>query len=162
MNLEPMLALGKGLYAWATPDQQSVLKLQMFEALWPNLMDYEGSSDFHCTLVYCKDAGAAVPEAVEAVVDAGVPTSNCAATPAVWIDHKGRGLAVMLLDNPDLSAVNSRLVAAGVPHSYSPFSAHITLGKIEGDHAKVEAFLQDVWGDQTINLDPQLKYALCL
>lgn len=164
--LADLQRMESGLYVWAVPDQPSIMALQIFECLMPRHLDYENTTNYHATVLHCRDMSSLVTsDAAEACICYPLHASRIQGVPTVWLDHKDRPIMVMLLDCPELQERNRRLQASGLPHSYHEFNPHITLGKLEQgvDPEEAQAEFRDLWSSlaRPLAFETALKYSLC-
>lgn len=158
--LSDLQKVGSGLYVWAVPDQPSVLKLNIFQVLFPDMLDYENTTDYHATVLHCRDMGQLITsDSAEACIRCPLRGFAARAVPTVWKD-KDRWILVMALDAPELAARNRQLQATGLQHSFPEYSPHVTLGKVLGDPKEVRSLFRQAWSD-TLAFEPQLKYSFC-
>lgn len=111
-----------GLYVWATPDENSTLKLQrmMYEAPFKT----HHATEYHCTLLFHKGSlpfEVTIPE--DRKMKAQVQSLQ------VWEDHKQEFILVGLLSSPQIKALHYELIAEGFEHTFPDYTPHITLGK---------------------------------
>lgn len=142
----------KGLYVWAQPDEQSILKIQRF------LRDAEfkksNTTEYHCTLLYhmgeCPKT-AIMPEdrALSAVIN----------DIDVWDVKDGSQVIVGRLRSPSIQGIHNYLRRQGFTHTFPEYNPHITFGKGIGStddwvRRKKEELASN---PLIINFDPRLK-----
>ncbi|QRE00328.1 hypothetical protein [Burkholderia phage BCSR5] len=127
----------KGLYVFTDPSDASLIDIQELIAECP--FETENSTEWHVTVLYCKE------EKLPDSIDVPEPKSLTARAKelTIWQDHKGRDICVMLLDSPDLEAVNRKLVSQGLPHGHPEYNAHLTLAYQFENNAAARLFIEE-------------------
>lgn len=158
--IKQILGLGSGLYCWAIPDLKSILWLQQIQRAVPEStvpIKYEGSSDFHCTVLYCKKPEPPFPD-----LELPQLSGYAVGEPDIWVDHKQRQFLLLKLVAPELQAANYEFQRHGLPHSYPDYQPHVTLGYFTQpiDQQKLCKLYRTVWaalGTPEITWEPQLR-----
>lgn len=138
LSYDAIAKLEDGLYVWLTPDDLSTLSV--LELLKSAPFKTKDSTELHCTVLYCNNA---IPLHIEVPDDK--PRYARAVKIDTWVDHKGRTIAVLLLDKDgDLQDLHNVFIDQGLKHSYPEYNAHMTVAKDIEVTGEVERWLQVV------------------
>lgn len=119
---EQILEDRAGLYAWLTPDEESLLALQRLMRHCP--FKTENLTKLHCTVLYCKGQ---LPLNVTTPEDRQLPAMVVFLD--LWVDHQGDTIVVARLNSEELEDLHNGLKQQGLQHSFDDYNPHITLAK---------------------------------
>lgn len=120
-----------GLYSAVLPTEKSKV---IFERIADLVGVWYDSDEFHCTLMYSPKTPDTVPEAKLGKFMGKLRS--------IEIYGEEKKVVVVTLDSADMQWEHARLSSHGCEHTFTPYSPHVTLGKVPdgfdlSDHADV-------------------------
>ncbi len=108
-----------GLYSAVLPVDRSKVVLERIADLVGVWYD---SDEFHCTLMYSPTTPDSLPGAAQDTFAATLKGLE------IYGDEKK--VVVVTLESAELQKEHSRLLSHGAKHTFTPYSPHVTLGKV--------------------------------
>lgn len=106
-----------GIYVKMNPTTHSILTIQ-------DRIGMKVADDLHCTLVYSKQPAMHV---MLPFVEQDARFEARGVEIVRWAGHEGAGYVVLLLDSPELQALNQDFQTAGLIPTFPDYKPHVTL-----------------------------------